>query len=163
MFLLFRQLEVFSKDIVDRQDEIRWYSPGGVYDFNGFSTVQKKVLMQDSFGCILKFFQELLKGLITNLIGIFGNFLLILIYVFLLLMNRNKFEDFIIQYVSEERKNKVYKILEGTLKVTHKYHRFRSSAKSALCYYRNYFMRGYLGSRRNDFVYSNFRNSYNNL
>lgn len=124
MFLLFRQLEVFVKDLVNRQDEIKEYVvmlQEELMVLTGFTTNQQVALIEDSLGGILNFFQGLLRRVITDLAGIIGNFLLILIYVFLLLMNRNKFEDFIMRYVPEERKDKAHKILDGTQKVAHKY------------------------------------------
>lgn len=124
MFLLFRQLEVFVRDIVERRVEIMEFLvvlQEELVILTGFTTNQQVALIEDSLGGILNFFQGLLRRLITNLSGIIGKFLLILIYVFLLLINRNKFEDFIIRYVSDDRKVKVYKILEATQQVAHKY------------------------------------------
>ncbi len=124
IFFLFRQLGIFLTDIIERKDEIRDYISllqEKVTQSTGFSIYQQEEILRERIGFLFDMVQDIITKFLAGLTGMLVNFLLVLIYVMLLLINRDKFIDFIMMYVSEEKKEKTRDILSKTQKVAHKY------------------------------------------
>ncbi len=124
IFFLFRQLGIFLSDIIERKDDIRDYITLLQEEVNkstGFSIYQQEEMLRERLGFFIEMIQNVISNFLSGLTGMLVNFLLVLIYVMLLLINRNKFNDFIMMYVSEDKKDKTAEILSDTQKVAHKY------------------------------------------
>lgn len=123
-FLLIQQLGIFMNDLVDRKEEIQDYLnfiQEEVMESTGFTLEQQEAMFRDRLSQILQVTQKFISGLLTDVLGIVLKFLLILIYVFLFLINRDKIKKFIMEYVDNDQKEEAELILNGTKKVAHKY------------------------------------------
>lgn len=123
-FFLFQQLGLFMNDLVDRKSEIQEYLVlirSEIMESTGFTLEQQEEMFRDRLAQILQFTQKFVSGILTDVLGMVLKFLLILIYVFLFLINRDKFEKFIMSYVDNDQKEEADLILKDTKKVAHKY------------------------------------------
>lgn len=123
-FLLFQQMGIFMNDLVDRKDEIQEYLVlvrNEIMNSTGFTLEQQEDMFRDRLTQILQFTQKFVSGLLAGALGMVLKFLLILIYVFLFLINRDKFEKFIMEYVDNDQQEEADLILKDTKKVAHKY------------------------------------------
>lgn len=123
-FFLFQQLGIFANDLIDRKEEIRSYITvlqEQLVSVTGFSVQEQEEMVRDRLSEIMDFAQSLVSGIFTNVTSMILQFMLVLIYVFLLLINRDKFVKFIMKYVSEDKKGETSQILSETKKVAHKY------------------------------------------
>jgi len=124
IFFLFRQLGIFLTDLIERKDEIKEYitlTQEQITQSTGFSIYQQEEILRERLGFFFEMLQNIVSNFLAGLTGTLVNFLLVLIYVMLLLINRDKFVEFIMMYISDERKEKAKKILSETQKVAHKY------------------------------------------
>lgn len=124
IFFLFRQLGIFLTDLIERKEEIREYVSllqEKVTQSTGFSIYQQEEMLRERLGFFFEMIQNVISDFLAGLTGMLVNFLLVLIYVLLLLINRDKFVDFIMMYVAEEKKENTREMLEKTQKVAHKY------------------------------------------
>src|SRR5690606_32078948 len=87
----------------------------------GFSVYQQEEILRERLGFLFGVLQSFISNFLSGLTGTLVNFLLVLIYVLLLLINRDKFVEFLMRYVSEENKEDTRKILGRTQKVAHNY------------------------------------------
>lgn len=123
-FFLFQQLGIFMNDLVDRKNEIQEYLVlvrNEIMNSTGFTLEQQEDMFRDRLAQILQFTQKTVSSLLAGALGMVLKFLLILIYVFLFLINRDKFEKFIMEYVDQDQKEEADLILKDTKKVAHKY------------------------------------------
>ncbi|CAN5262442.1 AI-2E family transporter [soil metagenome] len=124
IYFLFRQLGVFLTDLIDSKDEIRDYISMGqkqLKDSTGFSIYQQEEALRERLGFIFEILQTVISNFLAGLTGMLMSFMLVLIYVLLLLINRDKFVDFLMMYVPEHKKEKANNILSKTQKVAYKY------------------------------------------
>lgn len=123
-FLLIHQLGILLNDLLDRRNQILQFvqviqeNLATAFDI---SLDQQKQMAQDNLLGGINFLQSYLTNILSNIIGIILKFLLILIYLFLLLLNRGKFTDFMMMYTADEKKEKTTGILEETEKVANYY------------------------------------------
>lgn len=123
-FSLIQQLGIFTTDLVERKDEIQDYLVfirSEIMESTGFTLEQQEEMFRDRLSQILQFTQKFVSGILTGVLGMVLKFLLILIYVFLFLINRDKFKKFILEYVDQDQKEEANVILYDTKKVAHKY------------------------------------------
>lgn len=124
IFFLFRQLGIFLTDLIERKDEIARYislTQKQITESTGFSIYQQEEILKERLGFFFEMLQTFISNFLAGLMGTLVNFLLVLIYVILLLINREKFMEFIMMYVPDEKRNKFKNILSETQKVAHKY------------------------------------------
>lgn len=123
-FFLIRQLGVFVADLVERREEILSYVGvvrNEIMESTGFTLAEQEDMIRDSLANILNFTQQFVSGMLGDITSIILSFLLVLLYVFLLLINRDKFMKFIMMYISEDNKEETGQIINETRKVAHKY------------------------------------------
>lgn len=123
-FFLFQQLGFFVGDLVERREDILNYVDlvrEEIMSSTGFTLEEQEAMFRDRLAEILNTTQKVLSGLLADLSNVILKFLLVLLYVFLLLINRDKFTKFIMMYVSEEKKEETREIISETKKVAHKY------------------------------------------
>lgn len=123
-FLLFRQLGVFLNDLVERKEDILAYVgvlQEEIMESTGFTVQEQQEMIKDRLSNIFQFLQGFVSGILSDITGMVLQFLLVLIYVFLLLINRTKFVDFLMKYIPGDKKHETYEILNETGKVAYKY------------------------------------------
>lgn len=124
IFFLINQLGVFLNDVIDRKDEIFEYFQGvqeNIAMSTGFSLERQEEMLRERFIDFFNFVRNYLTGVLRNVTGVLLNFLLILVYLFLLLLNRDKFVDFLMMYISREKQDEAGRIIQETRKVAHNY------------------------------------------
>lgn len=124
IFFFIRQLASFLQDIIESRGQVLDYLYSlqlKTKDITGFSLEQQDRMLEDSVMQILSVTQSYISGILTGVTGLLLNFLLVLIFVFLLLLNRDKFLKFLMMYVKPERQEESLVIISKTKKVAHKY------------------------------------------
>lgn len=124
IFFFVQQLGVFLKDIIESKEHIISYIEKlqkGMAEISGFSLAQQEQLLEDSVMEILNVTQSYISSVLARVTSILLNFLLVLILMFLVLLNRKKFEKFLMMYVREENQEETREIIEQTRKVAHRY------------------------------------------
>lgn len=124
IFFLISQLGAFLNSVVDRKDEIFAYFQGlqeSIAMSTGFSLERQEEILRERFTDFFNFIRNYLTGVLKGVTGVLLNFLLILVYLFLLLLNRNKFIDFLMMYITREKQVEAGRIIEKTRKVVHHY------------------------------------------
>lgn len=124
IYFLFRQLGIFLTDLIERKDEIGNYITflqEQITESTGLSIYQQEEVLRERLGFFFDLVQSFISNFLAGLTGTLVNFLLVLIYVLLLLINRDKFVKFLMMYVSEEKKEETREIMDRTQKVAHKY------------------------------------------
>lgn len=124
MFLLITQINRFASDFSTFSDQIKSFA-SDMQSYIASNTNLSETDMAEMWEERSKQVTESLEPYITDLFGsIFGtlgNFLLMLIYVFLLLINRKKFTRFVMMYSANENKEEVKDILQKTSGVAYQY------------------------------------------
>jgi predicted PurR-regulated permease PerM len=124
IFFFIRQLGVFLQDIIESREQVLDYLYSLQVEMakqTGFSLEQQDKMLEDSVLQILNVTQSYITGILAGVTGILLNFLLVLIFIFLLLLNRDKFLKFLLMYVKPERQEETHTIISQTRKVAHKY------------------------------------------
>lgn len=123
-FFFISQLVIFMADIVERQEEILSFFRKIQYSLKsltGYSMQEQEELVRERIGGMLTGTQRFVAELLSGTAGFLLDFLLVFVFMFLLLLNRNKFVTFLMMYVEEERKKETREIIQQTRKVAHKY------------------------------------------
>lgn len=124
IFFLFRQLGVFLQDIITSEEQVLSFLQTiqvKTAEETGFSLDQQKKLLEDSIMQILNVTQTYVSNILTGITGLLLNFLLVLILMFLVLLNRDKFQKFIMMYVKPGDHDETEMIITKTRKVAYKY------------------------------------------
>jgi predicted PurR-regulated permease PerM len=87
----------------------------------GFLLEQQQQMFRDRLADLINIIQKFLSSFLGDISGILLNFLLILVYTFLLLLNRSKLVDFVMMYVRDEKEEETKEIIQKTSKVAHGY------------------------------------------
>lgn len=118
------QLDIFVDEIVDRQEEITRFLQRVQKDLvshTGLSIEQQENMFRERMGEIFSTTQSFISQLLTGVGEILLDFLIVLVYLFLLLLNRDKFVDFAMMYTSKENEAKVKEIIAEARTVAHRY------------------------------------------
>lgn len=118
------QLVIFMADIVERQEEILSFFrriQGSVKTITGYSMQEQEEVLRERIGGMLTGTQEFVTNLLSGTAGFLLDFLLVFVFMFLLLLNRNKFVTFLMFYIDEEKQEEAKEIIQETTKVAHKY------------------------------------------
>ncbi|MDT0651283.1 AI-2E family transporter [Autumnicola edwardsiae] len=124
LFFLFRQLGVFLDDLIERRDEIGEYVAvlqEKVMSATGFSLEQQREIFRNEMSSIIDWLQVFISGVLASLTEVVIKFLLVLIYVFLFLINRDKFKEFLMMYIPGDKEQETEQIIRETSRVAHKY------------------------------------------
>lgn len=124
IFFLFRQLGVFLSDLIERREDILEYINSLQHELmnvTGFTLEQQENLIKDEFASILQGIQGFITRMLGGITGMLGKFFLMLIYVLLFLINRDKFVEFFLKYVHGDDQEEAREIMAETQKVAHKY------------------------------------------
>ncbi|WP_127844734.1 AI-2E family transporter [Psychroflexus aestuariivivens] len=123
-FLLFRQLSVFIDDLLERKEEILGFVESlrqQIVDSTGITLEQQEEVFKERLYGMIQEIRKQLSSFLNDFIDILLSFLLMLIYVFLILINRDKFTDFLMKYVPEKKKQNIATILNKAKNVANRY------------------------------------------
>lgn len=123
-FFLVSELARFLSDIIERRDEIISYFETlqeNVASSTGFSLEQQEEMLRESLLNIINITQTYVSGFLSGIIGSLLDFLLTLVFIFLLLVNRNKIMQFLMMYIPQEKKDETNKVIAETSRVAYKY------------------------------------------
>lgn len=123
-FFLIRQFVIFIGDIVEKQDEIISYVQHvqkRIAAVGGFPLEEQEQMLKDKLLDFINITQRFLSGFLSDAAGILLSFLLVLVYVFLLLLNRSKLVRFVKMYVSSDKEEEADEIIQKTSKVAQGY------------------------------------------
>ncbi len=124
IFFFVQQLGMFLKNIIESKDQILTYFEKlqeKTAEISGFSIAQQEEFMENSVMEILNFTQSYISGILAKITSILLNFLLVLILMFLVLLNRDKFQEFLMMYVKEDNREETKEIIGKIRKVAHRY------------------------------------------
>lgn len=123
-FFLVRQLTNFLINLMERKEDIMAFISlfqERITRTTGISLSEQQEIFKDNITGVLQNVQNFLSGIITDITGAVLKFLLVLIYVFLILLNRTKFVMFIMEYIKSEKKEEAKQILTETKKIAYMY------------------------------------------
>lgn len=123
-FLLFMQLTMFLNDLLDKKADVFLFIDNiqlKVADYSGYTLEQQEEMFKDRLSGWIEEAQLYLSSIISDFSDILVSFLLMLIYVLLMLINRDKFLKFIMKYVPEEKQDNTRSILEEMKTVANRY------------------------------------------
>ncbi|MDX1653475.1 MAG: AI-2E family transporter [Brumimicrobium sp.] len=123
-FVLFRQLTVFMNDLLAKKNEILGFVDKvqqQIVESTGVTLEQQEAMFKERLSGLLEELQAYISGVLSDFTDILLSFLLMLIYVFFLLINRDKFADFLMKYVPEKKKKETEKILAKVKTVANRY------------------------------------------
>jgi predicted PurR-regulated permease PerM len=140
LYIFIHQINLFLSDIPSVRSEIQSILQNvqdKISSITSLSPEQQKNLWQTRSESILNTIESRLAGFAGNVINTSLNFLLVLVYVFLFLLYRNKFTDFIMMYVNHDKLQNAKTILNKLSKVVYQYlwGRAQVMALLAISYY----------------------------
>jgi len=120
ILLLYAQINNIGKElplIMLRYEEIKLDIQTWINDSLGVTTQQLKVHASDAFNNAGSFLTNLVKGTINFI----GSLFLVLVFIFLFLMQRNKYETFVIRLYKEEKRARAQEMIEKISRVAQQY------------------------------------------
>ncbi len=120
LLLLTAQIGNIGKElplILMRYEEIKLDIQSWINDSLGVSTEQLRVHASDVFRSAGSFLGEMVRDTFT----FFGSLLLILVFIFLFLMQRNKYENFVVMLYKEEKRDEAKEMIDKISKVAQQY------------------------------------------
>jgi predicted PurR-regulated permease PerM len=124
LYLFIHQINLFLSDIPSVRNEIQTILQNAqdkISSITSLSPEQQKQLWQTRSESILNSVESRLAGFATDVFNSTLNFLLVLVYVFLLLLYRNKFTNFFMMYVKHDKVQDARVILNKVSKVVYQY------------------------------------------
>lgn len=123
-YLLAAQLKLFIADVVERQDQIVAFIQGvreTIHFRTGFSLEEQEAMIRERMGGMISTSQNVASQVLFGTGDFLLNFLLVLVFIFLLLLNRGKFMTFVMKYIQDGKQEEARQIITETTKVAHKY------------------------------------------
>jgi predicted PurR-regulated permease PerM len=120
IILLSAQIGNIGKElplILLRYEELKLDIQSWINNSLGVSTEQLRVHASDAFNNAGSFLSSMVKGTFTFV----GSLFLVLVFIFLFLMQRNKYENFVIMLYSEEKRNEAKEMIAKISKVAQQY------------------------------------------
>ena len=123
-YLMIYQIRNLAEDLPNIRNEseqlLSWLQ-NYVASITGISEYEQNQFIQEHADTVLNALEAEVTQFLGNLLNAFLKFLLVLIYVFLLLLYRDRFADVVLMYTSEEKKDKAKGVLSKTSRVAHHY------------------------------------------
>lgn len=123
-FLLLYQLRLFAKDLPQIRTELNDFLESfqqQLTSMTGLTPEEQLQLWRERSESILETLENSLTNILGNVLNASLKFLLVLVYLFLLLLYRQKFVDVAMMYVSEEKKENTQQVLYKTSRVVFHY------------------------------------------
>lgn len=123
-FLLFYQLRLFTNDLPQIREELKSFFETIQQQLSattGLSPEEQRKFLQERSDPIVDAAEKQATGLLGNVVTTSLKFLLVLVYIFLLLLYRDKFKNFVMKYVPSEKNERAHSIMSKTSKVVFHY------------------------------------------
>lgn len=123
-FLLFRQFSIFVGDLLERKEDILGFIENlreQIVQSTGITLEQQEEVFKDRMFGMIQEVQKHLSNFLNDFVSIMMDFLIMLIYVFLLLIYRDQFFDFFMKYASNKNKSRAEKIINESKTVANRY------------------------------------------
>jgi predicted PurR-regulated permease PerM len=124
LFLFIYQMNQFASNITSVREEVQSLLNGIQKQIESLTSItaeeQNKIWHQRSEEW-LKNIEPVVTNFFGDILNTLINFLLVLVYMFLLLLYRQRISDFIMMYTREEKKEHIHKILHKISRVVHHY------------------------------------------
>ncbi|RDV16268.1 AI-2E family transporter [Pontibacter diazotrophicus] len=123
-YLMFFQLRNLADDLPDIRNESEQLLSrlqGFVSSITGISRQEQVQFLQQRSDDLLGALETEVTQFLGNFLETFLKFLLVLIYMFLLLLYRDRFADVVLMYTSGEKEEKAKSVLSKTSHVAHQY------------------------------------------
>ena len=120
ILLLTAQIGNIGKElpiILIRYEELKLDIQSWINDSLGVTTQQLKVHTSDAFGTAGSFLTSLVKDTITFI----GSLFLVLVFIFLFLMQRDKYENFVVMLYKEEKRTRAKEMIDKISGVAQQY------------------------------------------
>lgn len=124
MFLFIYQINHFFTDISSSQDKIESFIQSiqkQIASFTSLSEKEQDQIWEERSKDLMESVQPYLTGFFGSLFSTLGSFLLMLIYIFLLLLYRNKFAEFVMMYTKIAKEDEIKDVLHKTGGVVYQY------------------------------------------
>jgi predicted PurR-regulated permease PerM len=124
MFLFIYQINYFFSDISSSQDKIDSFIRSiqeQITSVTNLSEREQNQIWQERSQDLMGSVQSYVTGFFGSIFSALGNFLLMLIYVFLLLLYRDKFSDFVMMYTKDAKEDEIKGMLHKTGGVVYQY------------------------------------------
>lgn len=123
-YLIYFQLKVFINDLPEIREELNEflnYLQEYAFSTTGISPEEQKEMYKERSDGLMKTLEQQLTLVLGGILSTALSFLLVLVYLFLFLLNRGKYVEFVLKYTSEEKETKVREILDRSAMVIHQY------------------------------------------
>jgi predicted PurR-regulated permease PerM len=124
LVLLIQHTTVFVKDLAEQKDAISAFAKQAqswMADLTGYSAQEQLDLQNQLLGKTVSLIQKPVSAFLTNTTEAIAKFLLMLIYVFLLLLYRSRFIEFINMYAAKDGSDDMGEIVTETSRVAQHY------------------------------------------
>lgn len=123
-YLIFWQLKLFTQDLPQIKDQIESFLKVLQQKLSystGITPDEQDEMLKEQSEEIIGSAQKIVAGFLGNIVKTFLEILLVQAYLFLFLIYRDRFSDFIMSYVSPENSERATSVLHKTSKVMHHY------------------------------------------
>ncbi len=123
-FLFFFQMRAFSKDLPRIEQQLKSFYDQvqtKIDDMVGITPEEQQEIIEERSDEISSVLENTATKMVGSVLGFFTTFLLTMIYLFLFLLYRNKFKDFIMAYVSADKDLQATNILQQISRVVFNY------------------------------------------
>ena len=124
MVLFTYQINHFFSDFSSLQDRVDSFISSiqeQIASVTNLSEREQNQIWQERSKEMMGSVQSYVTGFFGSIFSALGNFLLMLIYIFLLLLYRDKFSDFVMMYTKNAKKDEIKEILHNTGGVVYQY------------------------------------------
>lgn len=124
LYLISYQMGMFARDfpgLIERLGAMIRSIQDGIVNITGLSYEEQRNIVQQRSNELLTVAQNRITNFLSNMLNTVINFLFTLIYVFLLLLYRTKFSNFIMMYVNEENEKEAEEVVAKISKVVYQY------------------------------------------
>jgi len=115
---------MFLDDLLEKREDIFAFVETvqqQIVDSTGFTLKEQEQMFENRLAGMIQETQSYLSGIISDFSGILFSFLLMLIYVFFLLVNRDKFSEFLMKYIPDKNKQQTEEIMDKIKMVANRY------------------------------------------
>ena len=124
LFLMIYQVNQFVSDFSESKEQIQSFINDlqeQIASITNVSESQQEKIWEERSQNLMETIQPWLAGAFGSIFSTLGNFLIMLIYVFLLLIYREKFTQFVMMYSANKDKKEVREILKKTGGIAYQY------------------------------------------
>ena len=124
LLLLITQINLFVSDMPSMEDKIESFiesSQNRIESITNLTLVEQDEILEERSGQIIEKIGSFVSGFFGNVLSTVFTFFLVLIYVFLLLLYREKIFDFLLMYTSHNKEDSAKETLSRISKVAFHY------------------------------------------